>query len=1298
MTALEKMNNRDLLYKKTIVSPIEVLGVLDDDFEANPLLVIHKIVGKYIKKISEGSITKRIADGFYTVLCYEYNLTTGSPESVLNFDQTLFNIITKYIYENYDKEGKELIPILYEIIVLHLKLYFSVPVIGEFYKNFIASAKDKKNDSNIYYKVTECFVDALCLKHSPDQHELTEASHLILEEIIIWYKDITLKDWVLFVAIITKLVKTLEKRIALDYLWVMILNYPSSDWEKSLSLLNVVIDDVLALSSPEKLSINLNCCRSEMLWQLILQGLMSPVEQNHKLGLHSMKRILNFLDKYQITLNQTNLVPFIGCPNYKSEMAVKHAVNYFFLLIESLEEDQGSLIHQTVVQLEILIQFHYFHCILCLNCLDFIWLECIFKRVLAHKTIEVVEVGLITLLKLDPRFYYDDLLVLLINTLNNVAIHDSETFCIETQIIKELAELFVKAEYAQVSLVKKFIFYMSQVSWEPVPLFYIIYCLCKAGYMINYHVQFNRFEEEELKCLEIIIDQNLSNQLSVSINFFCQNIINIINIFAGVSNQAALDILSRIFPKLEAASSCHEFIINSLRNKVTPDQAAQYIYSQCEKLSKILVKKNQDITGLEEFAKMTVYLFAASLIFRASNASELKAMCTIFNIIIVDENQQKYVDKIHHTKILQLLNYFFLGLTQICGIDKLNFTINSFMAVLESVLVSVFSTFERPIVYSYNELEIYTETFQTISELITSKVEDYCGYFIKVLSGTERVIEIMSNDEYKDLKYLFALRLQYICIKYLEKYNVNTLKLLLNSNMLSKEVKFKENGEAHKMAKECYSLIARSIVQTIKLVPNNSPFLISGPVKTLQQLLALEKEQIMPSAIELMTKMLYLTCIDNYGNVIEPFFELVWNYLWSMEKNDVFFKCYELFAEFSVQIVGFKGADKLRNEGVGYIAAMWDKGKAIARLRRLLVKKLISVGEESFVFFQNIALKMLIYVSEEDPIKERLEAQVQFFTFNNSNPERRNLAAVDMTSRARLVLLFCSMLRQGKSFKELVGTLIAELEERKVKCDLNSDRIKCRVMQMLMVLQPYLNQDRAFQIIKVISESFVVEKVSPIVRTLQEWLLIKIFLSYAKTLEDLWKLFDKVKNNKESVTSVALIILHVAINALPKSQVLVFIRTAIMKLDAFIYNKEYHGCYCQVVILKLIRLLPPCNITNHFKDLMKIIETNLISSEHSTQLSQDFRLNKFHPHKNYTIKTIFYDLPRLMNSCKGEWILPSILDYENSAMITQSSIKISNVCTLETAQATQTKQSKTQLSTGKNVNSSDNDVEIVELE
>ncbi|KAG8041708.1 hypothetical protein G9C98_007012, partial [Cotesia typhae] len=1224
-------------------APIEVIGILDADFEANPLIIIHKIVNNYNKKLSHGIINKKIINGFYTVLCYEYNLTDkGDSVSPVDFDKSFFSNILRLITENNEKEPEDLIRLMYEIIVLLLKLYCDVVEVNNLLKNFIESYP---KDGEIYYKIIECFIDALCLKRLSSAEILQD--EFIFSELKIFFTKIEKKDWKIFISLVIKILQVFNQVTILPHLWKMIL-IDSNDWEKSLTLLNILIDYILALSSEEITSLNSTYCSLETTWQLIFRGLMSSVEQDRKQGLYIMKKIIDFLEKHPAK-SATKLIPFIRCPSYRKSPAVKDLKKKFFLIMESLEEKQGHLVTPVLAHLERLILFHSDH-LNCSNCLDSKWLYCIFERALNHKTNGVIKLGLTILLKIDPLIYNQDLIALLITGLNTTFIYDSQTSNPEPVVVKELAKLFVKAEYSEVTLINEFILQAAAVNWTPIPLFYVMSSLYKAGHMLNRPVKTNRWTGDQLNSLEIISDKFLHSQPLSLRNILRDFMASVIFQFA--EEPIPLEALARIYYSISRNCLLYTSVSCSvlrayLIDKLTSETAINYIKS---------ANLSSEV-DIKSFAQMTAFLFGAKKIFKSSACPSLKKFYEIFNSLINIESRP-YANKDNYLKVISLFNWLFYYLGEYCTNEDQEFISNTFMSHVKSVLAFIINQLNQ----SSSE-EIYFICLKNVTKLIKNNLN--CHKFFREYLNNVNCDALRAIDQYNeatDTKLLFTLSVIRSCAEYLETPHPDGVKSIME---LCKRPLSSENriSDERRVTFDCYKLIAEVFLllvsHSVDVVEEYEEMLLS-----LLKLIDWGRECVISSVIKLLTCLVTKrrTSMEKNMNVVKSLVEACWTNLWDMNRDDEFWNASKQFIECLMAMNKFAPSEVRE-----YIYKINSKSEEIPGLRSLLWNKFWLLGEEMINYLDLI---MRNFIETNIGRERKMEMQAQGFLFNNFDVKycydvnfcsKNDLRVyVDTLFRAESVFLIINALQSNQksvsvSEKEddivflLLSTLKAHQNKRYYN-DSHLHRVKHRVMQLLLVITSMLRlkEENLVKIHDTIGELIIVESNQPTVRMMQEWLMIKIYLDNPKLLQKLWELLERAKEERPgSITSIASIVYHVSRNISVESQQS-FVKDATSQLLSCSFSQQFVvRLYCQTVLAKLFEMISSSSYCN-YDILKKSINESLLRGnmyKNSMKLCEDFYFTKFDPIKNFTLTTIFYDVPRLLNMSKDEWISPKIFEH-----------------------------------------------------
>lgn len=1203
---MEKINNRDLLYKKS-ATPL----IVDDDFEADPLLAVHKFVNKYNKKISEGFVNKKIINEFYSVLCYEYNLTIDGVASVspVNFNKSFLTDILKWINENYEKEDKELIRISYEIIVLQLKLYCSIPDINELFESFMEyQSSIKDNGTDIYYKILECFVDALSLKLLPNEQKMSVMGigSSVIEEIRFWFKRIEQSNWKLFISLIIKMINLFDQRFVLERLWTMILKFSKDEWQKSLILLSILVDDILSLASNQIVDLNYEFCRNKILWELILRGLRSSVEQDRKQGLCSMKKILDFLEENRKIMNsELNIIPFIFCSKDINDPATKDVKSKFFLVMESLEEKQAQSIIPTLTYMETLIQFHANHS-LCSSCLDIKWIQYIFDRVLNHEVEDVVKSGLIILLQIDPKIYNEDLLVLLINALNATTIYDKDILETEPLIVKELSELFVKAEYSQITFINQFICQASQITWAPIPLFYVMSSVFKAGHMFNERAKCNIWTKNELDAVSIIVDKFFDVKFSDLEYNFREIIIDVIDGYAN--GTVVLDVLAKIYSKFKIDdfkcskySTTLEQVSNYLRRKVTIDQAVQYTLDNCSKFSQNLTENNEK-NNAQQFSRMIIHLCSSGLIFQSKLCTELTALCTVFDPIILAEANLDF-DMNNYLKQFDLLNCFLTELYHFREHYECKFIYDALTPCLESVLVIISKNLNQlSFNLSYKDIKIYTDCYQAVLTAIkhidgTSRRR--IDYLTEVLNEIKLIIDQYDCNEVKNIKLLFVLHIQYSCVKHYEDSKnpcvtslINLCIGLLNSSIcgIQDEISIAE----------CYELIAQTMsyltqYPRIKVFTEYETTLISVLI-IFKRLVNATKKFVLPSVIELISSLDQNCDIKEgeYLDTVEPIVDIVWKNLWDMERDNLFFKSFDVFIE--LLFYKYTKSNCFSNDKrEEYKKKIKDESKNIPLLRHIINKNLLRRwNSRTIPDLQTLIIDTFLFDNHFDCMDNKIERQFQLFVFNiyYRNYENKRLTMswlgkdlfkkniFNFTQSIMLCLIFLDRLYFNgwqNWFCPFFLPLLENFRDESGHKSSYPDFTKRRIVQLLLMSTIYIDAEQATEFFDIIGDIILTQNEEPYVRVMQEWFLIRICIKYPTIMCDkLWILLEKAKEKKPSgIASMASIIYHVSQHFYlkwqkspddPANYELLFIQSAIVELIPCIISPHFTvRLYSQVI-------------------------------------------------------------------------------------------------------------------------------------
>ncbi|KAK0181432.1 hypothetical protein PV327_003720 [Microctonus hyperodae] len=1277
---MEESNNRHHRYTTASTSGITVLRMVDSTFIDNPLPLLQKLVKAYDEEMLNSSVNYETLKDFYKVLCYEYQMKFKSEPKLKapNNDLAGFPItkILQYIMRREEGIEDGRMPIVIDVIILQIALHSNAEQIMSLFQYLSAIDKKILNVDVYLLGIIDCITEAVYLKsYIYEENDLNEInmkeicqSHM--NQITLCLFRLENPQWKLFISILTKMIVTFDQTLVVSHLWEIVLNENYNDYEKKLTLLSCILDDILSLPGKEIIKCNIEYCSKENIWLFIFNGLTSNVEQQRKQTSYIMKSILRFIEPYHELSLKKNIIPFVHCRREDERQYLKQIMMNFFLILESLEEKQGHLVTPVLAHLKELMKVNIDHQA-CGNCFDRIWLRCIFQRILQHKTNAVMKLGLLNLIKMDPTAFDEVFVSLLVQSLNNTSLYDNKDMKCLPEIPKKLADLFIKAEYSNVDLINEFIHAVSRITWAPIPLFYIFESLKVTTAQLK-NTEYNIWSESELEAIITIMEKNLSIQ-SPPMRDDIQ--INICKMFFCCAKQPLdLNILAKTFSAFPSSkimnrgSKCWNLIADYLQSNINTKDAVEYICQMCDKL---LIKEYGEGINLKSLALIIVLLYDGKKIFVSKSCPVQKFLCDTFDLIR-GADVRSYADTTLCLRTIQLikclLNVLLVQQKDTTTPEKGNFINHLIFPYLDPAQRFIFKSLKQSSSpKTYDEATIYVESFNAIVAFnrFVHKSFNFSNDMKMFQDETIRTIDDFNG--IVNLRYWYNLQILYIS----SMCNINTnaddhsyrnfqFKLCRQQLRLSSKTDVENGG---KIISECYEIIGKSIKQFFISCTDYTLIDFHQWLINLTNLLDAGKEYVISSVLGVLRK--WFDNVHDHlpleSNIFGQIIDMSWRNIWDLKKNEYFWSSINQLIGLILQ-TNFLNRKDLTPTVIKYVNYIILKSENIPNLKNVLIQHLLELEALDFLHFHDDVVKCLLQ-SAVGRMDKRIEMQTFHYIMNQHDifdfyqytitTSKTSGIYIDVLFRAECILLLLRVMNSVGAQYFSVNTvlfftsILVNLKNKRYFADSNIHRIKHRVMQLLLIIQPLLDEKATTVLYDTICDLIVSESNQPSVRVMQEWLLMKIFIKYPSLRDNVWDLLEVAKTKRPgSITSVASIIYHVS-RKLPIDKKVQYIRIAIRKLLSSCFRQTFVvRLYCQVILSKLFDVIQSLwSLSLDYTIIRDAITESLRCgnlNKNSIKIFEDFYFPLFDPMQDYDLQTLFYDLPRLLNMSSDELILPDI--------------------------------------------------------
>ncbi|XP_046830389.1 probable methyltransferase TARBP1 isoform X1 [Vespa crabro] len=1243
-------------YMEFSTNDISILEIIDASFKDDPFLYLHRLVQFYNNEIIKNTLDIKKLQTFHTILCYEYQFRFHSNNicAYKNLEDFSFQNIENVLFPQNQWRNMSEILFIYDILLLQMVLYCdmqSIKIKLENLRKFRNSNLNNSNDTReLYMKVLECFLDTLHLQcylfKNGKQEEYEEFIPLYIEDIKCL---ITTKDdiqWRSLASIIPKINRTFEKRKVVFPIWNLFLN-ELKDLEDLLATINILAEHYFSLEKDSLCDLYYDLYCKDRFWSIISKGLESSVQQYRKWALFLMKKTIDFMSEIKFEnshLKKNTLTPFIcnTCPKN-----VKSNKEKFFLVLEALEEKQKHLILPALTHLPGLIKSNE----VCGNCFNIIWLGCIFKRILQHENNNIVKLGLLNICNMDVIMCDEQFLGFFVNMLNNTFLYEIESDNNESEIIKELTGLLSRiTRHKNKFILKKFLYHISQIKWGPVAMFYVTHILYTVFEENQHYIE---LEDNDLNAIQRLISLNLNMHSPILRIASHINIIKMISYSSIAVND--LELLANVlstFPSeevLRRGSNTWEIIIKWLPKVITKCNAANFISHISEKY----LLKNQFEINIDTFALMIFLLYDAKLIFYSKSCPAIQAIKTCLDSLI-GSDMRPYSNLYSNIKILELMSYLLkVNIMGNCN----NITQMLFSYGDTAMRVIIKNLRKATMTLCYEDLDKFLNiitTFFNNRDLLFSK-EAMCMYAENLQKPLLVNINSVQGTEYLSILHVLLLcqstnlalcskETYEFCIANMHKFQV-----------LNNECCYTEN-EKGKIMSHYYFLMTKLIYNYLQQFSMELWKIEWYDI--ISNLLQLEGIKIIPTVAIILKTIIEKNGlqssedIENFTSTVQ----LCWRITFLNKKDAIF----SVAVKNLVAIIVNSKFLNLPNIVIiinPFLTQLIQESDNIPNLKRILLIHMETLDINNILYnkinFDKLLLACLLHgyaIRRDKKIENQIclyiEKNLQdFYKLHLSITDYNNDAIV----RAQATILLHKIITKKPEYASIfLHSVLAELEKNKNKRyfkDSHLHRVKHRLIQILLVLEPLLNMESISSLQEILCNLILLESNQHSIRLMQEWLLIRIFVKYPNLHNKLWNFFEESLLKRPGCTSsIASVIYHVALLLSGQTQC-DFLRQAMPYIACCCLGQNYNmRLYNQVILVKLYELLKCSNFDDIILEYAGLYNAALKSLQqgnlmkNSLKVQDDFYFSVFHPIEDYSLQTIYFEIPRLSAMDADEWI------------------------------------------------------------
>ncbi|XP_020300131.1 uncharacterized protein LOC109863885 isoform X2 [Pseudomyrmex gracilis] len=990
-------------------------------------------------------------------------------------------------------------------------------------------------------------------------------------------------------------------------------------------------------------------------WILTLEGLKSPLQQYRKQALYIMKNTIDLLSKVDAPkeIFDKNLKQCVPCRKFDNCSKQK------ILVYEALEEKQQHLVAPALTHVTSLVKASKEHRT-CNWCFELHLLQCIFEKILHHENNNIVKWGVSYICKLDENIFSYYFIETIVKVLNNSFLYECQPDEECPTIVRELPTLF---EYAEKKTLLNIFFNVicSRETWGPVAIFYVLHALRVVS-----HKKINaNWQATELKSIKNLVEINLNMHSHILRTASQIELLRTIpNYVRKIDNLEVLaDTLAAFhFGKsLVRGTNPWNIITVWLQEVVTKEEAITFVGNTC---AKYLNKYTDSKINSRTFALMVYLLHDSNLILSDKKCSAEKAL-SIWLYTLSKFDMRPYADIDSSINVAEFMSHM-LNLStnessnSIADLISLNIHI-TFMFLIKNMRKMVTKL-------AYEDYMRYTAIVSPhIAKAKLFMPKKSVNNYIEELQNES--ICLLKNAQHYSVQYLYGLHILYLsqnisvsmfATKFFTEHVLN-----MYASAASTDVASDENLKG-KVASEYYLLLSKLVHQYLINSPIHSWISTTVLLSNLLKFLELSRIETISEVATVLTVLVDNKAINatNDRETLEYILELCWRCTLDSKKNNIYWTAIENLTGVIVNDNFFLLPNTIEfiNKFISQLLGEDDTSKfekAFTRFKRILLSKLEKLNAHNLTKLQEPLLSCLLHgsVLRRD---ERVENHAYLFiTKHLMKYYPKHILALDQSNdtaiRAQAVILLHKIVSHLKSNNVAIVSCILEmLDKYKNKRHFNDSyihKLKHRLMQILLMLEPVLSKEFVALLQDKISDFIFSESNQHSVRLMQEWLMIRIFTKNINLHDKLWKLFaESIERRPGCTISVSSIVYHVARLLLNDSQK-IFIQTALPYVAQCCLGQQFNvRLYNQFILIQLCDLIKKTNGNDsilEYKGIYQAAVANLqqeSTTKNSARIQDDFYFSNFHPMKDYSLQTIYFELPRLTNVNCDELISPDVFE------------------------------------------------------
>ncbi|XP_023705380.1 probable methyltransferase TARBP1 isoform X3 [Cryptotermes secundus] len=1076
-----------------------------------------------------------------------------------------------------------------------------------------------------------------------------------------------------------------------------------SDLSHTFQILCILAQFYLPCGS-QNVQISYNVAEENIFWKILQSGLISTDPLARKKALYLMKRAVDgFCHKNTSFTLQCPDAVFWWDPNYSSKIWEQ-----FFLIIESLEEKQVHLIRPVLPVVNFLStpskEGKVLHISLIL---------CVFCRIISHDNSFVVKWGIINFVRIHRECHFVrygntilGFLDPLMNAVNNSALYSGNPEqCCVSEVGEALQYLFesviVESSHDECrAFFCCLLDVINCISWAPVPLFNVTYALACVPSIPVWDEQrlgvVKDFISEALRCQCTFIRGAIQCMLlTTTIHFADCDSLSVCTVSHYLGIYRSSESLKR------GTSSWHD-TVEWIKMFVSKEDAARFVNMT------LSTSADGVCLSTRAVARMVILLCDAALLPCCMMDETCSLARSLYTVLSCFHNCEKrlYASEAVQNHALQLIMCLLNESHTMSGDDLVRKTVSSHVNLMMDQIFAFISRRMSSVTHlqDYHLVDTYLSALSVFADeprlmpevkanlrkledialqvLVAPTAPPMCHYFsIKALSYISYWLRKHCHCTCAASKPCVILQRQSILISHIVRNGK------LNSPPVKQDTELKLTRDLQRLwgkltsgyLEAGWSIVANFLhschsAEDQVLSLRNAEDIVSDIAIALE----IGGMNVLVPLMNIMEKML-----PKY--LISEMFKLVsscWKMIFELRKTELFWTTMEAFIQMLFQ-PSVMATATCRDHLLQYSDKIFFHGQAITGLCNMLVMQLQKVVTLSSPDILEYYCTIMVEALTFGPVHRRDQRVIMdTCRFISSLGDKcsineliSNDCCVDNEVRARAVQLLLSACGSSRSHQvagKLMDALILK-DQTESSCknryygDSYLHRLKHRIMQSLLILEPLLDREMAEKLMLWLQDSLLMESQQPSVRYQQEWLLVRLVYHHLDLRDRLWDTFEQAREKRSgSICSFIAVAYHVSCVLNDEQEM--FVERSVHKILPWCMAQHFSmRLYAQTALLKLFAL---CKLQHHDQIAEKyaIVESSLQASmahgntvKNAQKLQEDFYFSAFHPVEHYTLETVFYDLPRLANITCEEWISTALLKLCGMSRMNHIALENSNI-------------------------------------